>query len=455
MRSRRTVLAAAAVAWALGATSTPAAAQPVPPPPTSAQCMQAIRLACYSPQQIERAYNLGPLYAKGFNGKGSTIVIVDPFGSPTIGNDLTVYDRQLGLPDPPAFRVLQPEGPVPPYDVGNGQMVDKAGETTLDVEWAHAIAPGANILLVETPVMETATGGGFSAMMMAEEYVIRHGLGDVISQSFSLPEQNFGGASVIRGLRKTYVRAFRRGITVLGATNDSGATGLLPSGACCSAQRVVQWPSTDPLVTAVGGTRLRLDAAGRRTAPDVAWNDTYDPLLTKPINHNQPPPVPWSSTGGLSTIFARPSYQNSVRKIVGRTRGVPDVSMSASITGAVLIYSSYPTPQGIQQWGLGSGTSEATPEFAGIVAIADQYARKRFGKKRLGLINPALYRLERRRAPGIVDVTAGNNTVGFRTQAGGPVTTVIGYSAMIGYDLVTGVGTINAARFVPELARVG
>ncbi len=424
---------------------------PPPRPPTSTECLQAFGLACYSPQQIERAYDLAPLYAKGFNGKGSTIVIVDPFGSPAIGNDLHVFDTELGLPDPPVLRILQPVGPVPPFDQSVKQMVNKAAETTLDVEWSHAIAPGANILLVETPTLESATGGGFQQLMMAEDYVIKHRLGDVISQSFSLPEQNFGPSSVIRSLRKTYIRAFRHGITVLGATNDQGVSGLLSTGDCCYAQRVVQWPATDPLVTAVGGTELRLDAAGRRTGPDVAWNDTWDPLL-QPFNNNRPPPVPWSSSGGLSTIFARPSYEKSVRGIVGSQRGVPDVSMSASISGAVILYSSFPGAPG---WGLGSGTSEAAPEFAGIVAIADQYARKRFHKKRLGLINPALYKLERRHAPGIVDVTGGNNTVAFRTQAGGPITTVNGYLAKVGYDLVTGVGTIDGARFVPELARLG
>jgi subtilase family serine protease len=116
---------------------------------------------CYSPRQVRRAYGLGPLYAKGFDGRGSTIVIVDPFGSPTIGHDLRAFDSALGLRDPPALRVIQPVGAVPPYDPANGRMVDKAGETTLDVEWSHAIAPGANILLVETPVAETALAGGF------------------------------------------------------------------------------------------------------------------------------------------------------------------------------------------------------------------------------------------------------------------------------------------------------
>jgi subtilase family serine protease len=117
--------------------------------------------------------------------------------------------------------------------------------------------------------------------------------------------------------------------------------------------------------------------------------------------------------------------------------------MSASISGAVLLYESFTGPPG--RWGPGGGTSAASPLLAGIVAIADQYAHTR-----LGLINPALYQLERAHAPGIVDVTQGNNTVSFTLS--GTLLTVEGYPAKSGYDLVTGVGTVDAARFVPELA---
>ena len=87
-------------------------------------------------------------------------MIVDPFGSPTLRHDLRVFDRAFGLPAPPSLRVLQPVGKVPPFNPNNLAMVAKAGETTGDVEWAHAIAPGADILVAETPVAETAAGGG-------------------------------------------------------------------------------------------------------------------------------------------------------------------------------------------------------------------------------------------------------------------------------------------------------
>jgi subtilase family serine protease len=417
------------------------AAAAVSPPPTSAECRKALGVACYWPRQLQRAYGLRPLYARGYSGRGRTIVIVDPIGSPTIGSDLAAFDRSFGLPAPPAFRVLQPEGPVPPFDPGNQGMLEKAGETTLDVEWAHAMAPGADILLVETPAQETATGGGFPQLIAAENYVVEHNLGDVISQSFSLPEQNFPSRAYLLRLRYAYVDARRHRVTVLGASNDNGVTGFNRTGNTFYRHRVVQWPASDPLVTGVGGTELHLTASGTRTRADTAWNDTFSRAATAILGET--PPYPLASTGGLSSVFARPAFQNGVRRIVGSRRGVPDISMSASFSGGVLVYRAFPgvTPG----WIVAGGTSEATPEFAGVVAIADQYVGRR-----LGLINPALYRLEAARAPGIVDVTKGSNSVAF--TRGGRTFAVRGYPARPGYDLVTGVGTLNAARLVPELA---
>ena len=161
-----------------------------PPPPTSAECVKNFGVACYSPKQLQRAYDLAPLYAKGFDGKSRTIVIIDPYGSPTLAKDLATFDRALGLPAPPSLRVVQPVGKVPVFNPSNAAMVDKAGETTGDVETAHEIAPGASILVIETPVDETQSGGGLSQFMAAENYVVTHNLGDVISQSFGLPDQS-------------------------------------------------------------------------------------------------------------------------------------------------------------------------------------------------------------------------------------------------------------------------
>jgi subtilase family serine protease len=412
-------------------------------PPTTADCESAFQVACYEPGQIQTAYNLKPLYQRGVTGRGKTIVIVDSFGSPTIRNDLKVFDQTFSLPAPPSFKIIQPAGAVPPYDPTNSDMVGWAGETTLDVQYAHTIAPGANILLVETPVSETEGVTGFPQIIEAENYVINHHLGDVISQSFSATEQTFPNKATLDSLRGAYENAAAHHVTVLAAPGDSGAANTETDGETYYLFPATTWPPSDPLVTGVGGTQLHLDANGNRTSPDTVWNDTYD-VPTNQFIFGDNGPNPLAGGGGKSIYFSRPSYQDSVKKVVGNSRGVPDISMSGACNGAVDTYNSYGgIPAG---WYPTCGTSEATPLFSGIVALSDQVAGKS-----LGLINPALYQLSAEHAPGIVDVTSGNNTVSFTQD--GKLDTVKGYSALKGYDLATGVGTVNGAYFVPELAR--
>jgi subtilase family serine protease len=411
-------------------------------PPTTADCESTFGVACYEPAQIQQAYNLPVLYAKGVNGQGATIVIVDSFGSPTIVNDLATFDGQFGLPAPPSFRIIRPAGAVQPYNPSNGLMVSWAGETTLDVEYAHTIAPGANILLVETPVAETEGVTGFPQIIRAEEYVINHHLGDVISQSFSATEQTFASKAAVDALRGAYLDADQHHITVLTAAGDSGAADVGLDGQTYYTFPVTSWPDSDPLVTGVGGTQLHLDPDGNRTSADTVWNDTFNvPAQQFIFGDNGPNPL--AGGGGKSVLFARPSYQNLVRNVVGQSRGVPDISMSAACNGAVDVYQSFGGEAA--GWYPTCGTSEATPLFAGIVALADQVAHHP-----LGLINPALYAMSARHDPGLVDVTTGNNTVAFRQ--GGREYTVRGFSAGPGYNLASGVGTVNAAEFVPDLA---
>ena len=413
-------------------------------PPTQAQCVQMFAAPCYQPAQLQTAYHERPLFARGITGVGQTIVIVDSFGSPTIRADLRTFDRQFGLAAPPSFRIIQPAGPVPPFDPSDSDKVGWAGETTLDVEWAHSIAPGASILLVETPVSETVGTAGFPEIVRAENYVISHHLGGVISQSFGAGEPTFPTAQSLLRLRSAYVNAFRHGVTVLAAAGDAGSTDYKNAAATrLFTHRTVSWPASDPLVTAVGGTRLKLTTAGYRTAPDRVWNDTYNRALNKVFFGNSGP-NPLATGGGKSVIFARPWYQNGVAAVVGFRRGVPDISMSAACSGTVDIYASYGgQPPG---WYVVCGTSEAAPLFAGIVALAEQVAHHS-----LGLINPALYALAAAHAPGLTDITRGGNTVSFTQH--GRLVTVPGFRAGPGYDLASGVGTVNAARFVPELAR--
>ena len=410
-------------------------------PSTTAQCEQAYGIACYQPGQLRAAYNLPALYAKGVTGKGVTIVIVDSFGSPTIRGDLATFDKQFGYPAPPSFKIIMPAGKIPAYNPNDSDMTSWAGETTLDVEYAHALAPHANILLVETPVSETEGVTGFPQIVTAEKYVINHHLGDVISQSFSATEETFKNYAQLKPLRAAYEDAYTHHVTVLAASGDTGAAGVGLDQATYYLRPVTSWPDSDPLVTAVGGTRLVL-SGGKYTS--VAWNDTYNTALNQYYTLTSGP-TPFASGGGESEFFGRPSYQNGVKSVVGTRRGVPDIAMSGACDGAVNVYSTF----GGQQagWSLICGTSEATPEFAAIVALADQVAGHP-----LGLINPALYALSARRAPGLVDVTSGNNTVSFYQGAADKLYTVKGYPARAGYDLVTGVGTINALSFVHELA---
>ena len=390
------------------------------PIPTSA-CLTKIKVRCYSPLQYQAAYNLDPLYRAGITGKGRTIVLVDSYGSPTIQHDLNVFDRTWGLPGT-TVDVFK-WGKVPAWNPKDSNQTGWAGETTLDVEYAHAIAPGARIVLDETAVNEDEGTSGLPQMMDAEKYLIDHGVGDVISQSFGATENTFPGygkkgTRSLTSLRYAFTAAQRHGVTVLGAAGDSGAASETASGGLYK-YPANSWPSSDPLVTSVGGTGLTLNNAGVRTAPDTTWNDGYG-----------------AGGGGWSYVFPRPSYQNGVARIVGTHRGTPDISMSAAVTGGAWVYSSYLPGQG---WGIVGGTSEATPLFSGIVALADQKAGHR-----LGLINPELYALGASNAAGhgIVDVTTGNNSYGG----------VKGNQAVPGYDLATGWGTVNGALFVDSLA---
>jgi subtilase family serine protease len=410
-------------------------------PPTEAQCVAAFTVPCYDPAQIQTAYNEQPLFAHGITGQGQTIVIVDSFGSPTIKSDLATFDKQFGLPAPPSFRIIQPAGAVGPYNPST--MSGWAGETTLDVEWSHTIAPGASILLVETPVAETEGVAGFPQIVEAENYVVNHHLGDVITQSFGATEGTFPTQQSLFKLRSAYLNAFQNHVTVLASSGDTGATGYSNvAGTLLYTHPAVSWPASDPLVTGVGGTKLSLNTAGQRKAPDRVWNDTYNKSLNEAFFGNAGP-NPLAGGGGKSAIFSRPPYQNGVANVTGNARGVPDISMSAACSGLVVTYQSF--GGAAPGWYVVCGTSEASPLFAGVVALADQVAGHS-----LGLINPALYALKAENAPGLVPVTMGNNTVSFTQN--GKLHTVHGSSASPGYSTVAGVGTVNAALFVPELA---
>jgi subtilase family serine protease len=307
------------------------------------------------------------------------------------------------------------------------------------------IAPRANILLIETPVAESEGEAGFPQIDLAEDYVIDHGLAGVISQSFGATEQTFPGVKAVQALSVTDQNAADHHVTVLAAAGDAGAGDVGLNQSTYYLTPVTSWPASDPLVTAVGGTELHLNARGQRTAPDTVWNDTYNRDVNEYLDGDAGP-NPLAAGGGKSIYFTRPDYQDGVSNVVGDRRGVPDISMSASCAASVDVYSSFPGQT--SGWYPTCGTSEATPLFAGVVALAGQVAGHP-----LGQINPMIYQLEAQRARGITDVTSGTNTVSFAQN--GAEHTVTGFAARAGYDLATGVGTIDAQYFVPELAAIG
>jgi subtilase family serine protease len=399
-----------------------------PVPFSDAQCEATFGIDCYVPDQVEAAYNLPALYRGGTTGQGQTIVIVDAFGSPTIADDLLQFDQYLGLGTPP-LRIVQ-VGHVPTFDPSNSDMVGWAGETTLDVEYAHAGAPGAKIVLVEVGQDD------LGKLALAVQYAVQHKLGDVISLSWGEAEPALG-QDFLSSYSSIFSQAASKHITIVASSGDTGVSGQDDSGGYYG-YPVVTWPASSPYVTAVGGTRLNLNALGARNGLDTAWNDTYSTAVNDFFYGNDGP-TPLATGGGKSAYYGRPGYQNSVRNITGHQRGIPDISMSASCSVAVNVFETYTGGQG--GWTASCGTSESAPMFAAIVALADQAAGHP-----LGLINPALYALAARHAPGIVPVASGNNTVSFSGQ------TVHGYSVRHGYNLVTGLGSVNGQYLVPELA---
>jgi subtilase family serine protease len=443
-------------------------------PPTTAQCEAEYGIACYRAFQLQRAYDLAPLFAKGIEGQGETIVIVDAFGSPSIASDLKTFDSEMGLPNTPSFRVITPEGPVTTNPANCASTFSPTGrdlcsdyygwtdETSLDVEWSHVMAPKANILLVETPMTETEGSYGFPQIVAAENYVIDHHLGDVISQSFGANEHSFTSPGQLSSLRSAYINASQHGVTVLAASGDQGSTDEIcdpRSGCanpadviCCSSTRAIDWPASDPLVTGVGGTQLHLNDEGNRTAPDSVWHD-----LSSTAGVPGPVYTRGSSGGGRSAVFSRPRFQDGVTGTVGASRGTPDIAMSAATSGSVDFYDT--TDPSVAGWGMTGGTSEASPLFSGIVALADQVAGHS-----LGYLNPSLYAVAKSGArSGIVPISQGSNSYTFCIAAGikgnsscassSDLVTVPGAKANGTYNDATGWGTVNAASFVPALAR--
>ena len=355
----------------------------------------------YTPQQIQGAYgsNLITFGSIQGDGAGQTIAVIDLGDDPDFvstsdpnfdASALHVFDQQFGLPDPPSFQKYNEDGNTSPLPA---PVPGSSLEIALDIEWSHAIAPAANIILVEGNTSQPTDM--FTAARTAGTTLGA----SVVSQSFGYSLEVEGLGRLEPMFDKTYYApalAANPGLTFLAATGDAGSSDA------------PIYPSASPLVVGVGGTSLFTN--GSTWTNETGWS---------------------GSGGGPSTIYSAPSYQQE--SVTGHTeRTVPDVAADADPNTGVSVYS--PSDGG---WFSVGGTSVATPIWAGLIGIADQ-GRALFGGKALDGPNQTL--------PGLYsaidytnnyhDITVGNN----------------GYPAGPGYDLVTGIGSPRANGIIPYLS---
>lgn len=414
--------------------------------------------------ELWAAYDLNPLYARGINGTGQTVVIVDAYGSPTIYEDLLrfiTWQNEHGANLPwttlaevqSHLHIYYPLGK-PKFNPLNWPL-DEVGwsiETTLDVDMVHAIAPGADIALVIAP---TPAG---DALNLAVYYAITHHLGSVISQSFGVPEY------VIRGDNAQVMQAHYNywlasqpsyNITVFASTGDDGATNGGPFNNAL-------FPASDPYVTGVGGTNLFMKCADGFTEGTGSWDNSthvgieynyeiagndYEAMVADGYP-NPTVGLYWVYTGGaMSMLFTQPSWQSGItltdmngNTITPTMRCTSDVSFDSGVYGGL----------GLVPWSaLGytinyivGGTSAGSPFWAALTALANQAAGHN-----LGFINPKLYanRATLYSEGAIHDITIGDNTFPY----GGAVA---GYKATPDWDAPTGIGSPDANLLVPIMA---
>ncbi len=366
------------------------AASPVRAPRSAAVRVEELEprnlLSVLTPAQVRHAYgvdqasyNVGSRTVVG-DGSGQTIAIVDAYHDPYIAQDLQNFDRQFGLPAPPSFRQYY-------YGSANNINDGWSFETALDVEWAHAIAPKANILLIE------AASSSGQDMYTAVNWVRQQAGVSVVSMSWGAPE--WSGETGADGYLRT--PSGHNGITFVASAGDQGGQRL--------------FPAMSPNVVAVGGTVLSADGSGNYQR-ESAWS---------------------AGGGGVSNYEGEPGFQRSVQSY-GRRSG-PDVAYNAG-TG---VYVAWTKPSSRQQgWYSATGTSAGAPQWAAIIAIADQI-RVAAGEHTLDGASQTLYGLYNSAMTGdFHDITSGSN----------------GYAARSGYDLATGRGTPYASKVILDLARI-
>lgn len=388
---------------------------------------------CYTPHQFDVAYGLAPLLRHGFDGRNETVVMPElaeqqpaPPQISDIRQDLAGFDKKFGLPAA-RLRVTTRFAP------GDSPWLSYE-EETLDVEMVHAVAPRAAIRVVLFTAAQLRTPAGLTTAL-TDTIKLGAARADVVSITAGIGEHCLTRHETT-SLHVALETAAARHVTVVSASQDTGPVaaacdiiqGLTGPGA---AVRGVSLPASDPLSLAVGGTRL---TASHRTG-------SYISETTWGLPYGDPGSNFQASGGGFSHLFSRPGYQKGIPGARG-TRAIPDVAADASgHTGMALVISTGGGQYIIRDSG---GTSASAPFWAGLVAVADQYAGHD-----LGFINPALYRIAASTAyrRAFHDVTTGNNTVVF------PPKTFPGYRAGAGWDPVTGLGTPDAQVLVPLLTR--
>jgi subtilase family serine protease len=399
----------------------------ISPTPTNtalAVCPASLSTDCRTPYDLRVAYSVQSLLERGYTGKGQTIVDIVSYGSPTLQQDMDVFDQQYGLP-PITIKVLSPLG-TKPHD--NPTVKDTTGwadETTLDVQIIHALAPDAGIVVLTSPVNETEGTIGLPEFRQLEQYAVTNHLGNIISQSFGASEVTLNTTAGKQEIQKwdTFFKqaTTQQGITFFAASGDNGATDYTDSQATkLSPTPTTSFPTDDPWVTSVGGTSLQRNGTAFQ---ETAWNGSGG-----------------ASGGGFSSFFSTPSYQQtlpaSVQNQLKNRRGVPDVAGDADPSTGLAFYSSD------GGWNLTGGTSASAPLWAAFMAIANQMAGYP-----LGFINSALYKLAASSvyAQDFHDITIGNNSV---DRDG---VQVPGYPAVPGWDPVTGLGTPVLDKLLPNL----
>ncbi|HZU12878.1 MAG TPA: S53 family peptidase [Chloroflexota bacterium] len=378
----------------------------VPAPPG---CVASKSKPCFDPAQLRSLYDTPPIYASGITGRGETIAVIVSFGDPRLVKDVADFDRTFRLPAL-SLRVEAPLGHKHSSDDG------WQGETALDVEWAHAMAPGARIIVLESPVDETEGVQGLPQFLTLERDAVRQGA-DIVNQSWGATEDTLlsrAGRAIVRRFDAFYASESAKGIVFTTGSGDDGAAGLDDSLHRYFPYRVAQWPASNPHVLSVGGTRIESLSPPKETA----WD---------------------RSGGGFSRFYPEPCYQKSLphdiqMQLNGR-RGYPDVAFDGAGESPV-------ATRVLGHWYAVAGTSLGSPAWAGIMALADQKAGRR-----LGDMHDEIYRL------GLTEADFRDITSGAIQDPPGIRGTETPLHAGPGWDVATGFGTPDVAKLVGDLSR--